>query len=555
MYALLVRREIEELQSKLKEILYDCAVDVRATKAALYLYDQRDSRFELVTEYGFRGALRGLADRNDPVVDRCGRGRTAFFVNGLMAEPRFSEILYESSTDRMLVAPIYLRGQLVGFIDMRDKAAKQPFDTSDLPKAAKIADRVGELFVNKNLFGQRFIAVSTAPTEQPALTGPYSAAAMPGAATAAAPVALPRPLTGPHAVVAIAPVASRVADVVAQAEAAVKAMKAPSAVTVTDADIAVARDVVRLMLLIPGLVATAFSAGRVQEIAARGPIGDDAVTAIQGRIDAWLQKRGDGTFAPKRSVIAGGGAPVTAAEIQKVFTAPVHAAPLKGLYLTVAFATDPDRPAHDLLAAMHRQLQNAVEQSVQRRVGEAARLRIAEHLLEPDFAKYPELRRHTESVVRRVGQFARFLALSPAEIENARLVAIVHDAGMRLLDYDRLYRKRDLSHDELELLRNHAVVGAALVEPFLGPDIARAVLSHHERWDGGGYPHDIRGGEIPLLSRLLQICDVYESMTSAENYQNPQTHDQAMTVISRGAGIQFDPELAPRFVEMMGSAL
>jgi HD-GYP domain-containing protein (c-di-GMP phosphodiesterase class II) len=223
---------------------------------------------------------------------------------------------------------------------------------------------------------------------------------------------------------------------------------------------------------------------------------------------------------------------------------------LRGLYLTVAFASEPDRSAHDLLAALHRQLQFSIEQSIERRNSVMSRRKMAERLLEPDFTKFPELRKHTELVVARVDAFVKFLGLSAMEIENARILAIVHDVGMRLLDYDRLYRKRDLSHDEKELLQSHVIVGAALVEPFLGREVARAVLCHHERWDGGGYPNDLRGAQIPLLSRVLQICDVYESMT-ASDYQPAQPPEHALTVIARGAGIQFDPDLAGRFAEMM----
>src|SRR5207244_5286076 len=113
--------------------------------------------------YGFRGGLAERADKEDSLIDRCGRGRTAFFINGLTVEPRFSVMLYEASTDRLLAAPVYLRGQLVGVIDMRDKSAKAPFEQSDLPKAQRIADRIAELFANKNVVGQRFITLSNAP--------------------------------------------------------------------------------------------------------------------------------------------------------------------------------------------------------------------------------------------------------------------------------------------------------------------------------------------------------------------------------------------------------
>src|ERR1051326_8207049 len=215
--------EIAELQSKLKEILYDCAVEIRATKAALYLYDG-NGRYELLTEYGFRGRIRQLADRSDPIVDRCGRGRNAFFINGLAAEPRFSELMYESGTERLLAAPIYLRGQLVGLIDMRDKAGKQAFDATDAPKALRIADRIAELFANKNVFNLRYITLSE----------------MEGAEGRA------------HG-----------ADVVPATEARAAAERIvvpPNAETLSEAELVVVRDVLRSILLIPGAVVAFFSA-------------------------------------------------------------------------------------------------------------------------------------------------------------------------------------------------------------------------------------------------------------------------------------------------------
>src|ERR1043165_8366564 len=158
--------EVAELQSKLKEILYDCAVEIRATKAALYLYDG-NGKYELVTEYGVRGELRRVADRSNPLIDRCGRGRNAFFIYGLAAEPRFSELMYEAGTERLLAAPVSLRGQLVGVIDMRDKAGKQAFDGTDVHNGVRMADRVAELFANKNVFNLRYITLSEMEPDHP----------------------------------------------------------------------------------------------------------------------------------------------------------------------------------------------------------------------------------------------------------------------------------------------------------------------------------------------------------------------------------------------------
>jgi HD domain/GAF domain len=556
--------EVAEQQSKLKEILYDCAVEIRATKAALYLYDGTD-KYELITEYGFRGEARQVADKTDPIVDRCGRGRNAFYVNGLAAEPRFSELLYEAGTERLLAAPVYVRGQLVGIIDMRDKAAKQAFDGNDLPKALRIADRVAELFANNNVFNLRYITLS----EMEGAEGRGRGAGV------VLPVAPPQPVTPAPSPVATPPPAPsaqppapsgrkdsgtfkpRLATLVIEARAAAERITVPVE-SLSENELAVVRDVLRAILLIPGAVVASFSAfghlGGVQEIAARAALSEEAMNFLQSKLNVWLTKRGEaGGFVRTNVTTPFGTAspPIAAAQLQKVFTAPVVAGALRGLYLTAGFAAPPDRNTHELLAAFHGQLQLTIEHSMGRGAVLAVRARAAARLVEPDFAKFPELRRHSEAVAARAEAFAKFLALSPADVENARLAALVHDCGMRLLDYERLYRKPDVSSDEMSILREHVAVSAVLVEPVLGGELARIVLCHHERADGRGYPNELHGDDIPLLSRVLQLCDAYETMVAPDSYAPPQPHESAMTNIARGAGSQFDDELARRFAEMM----
>jgi diguanylate cyclase len=77
------------------------------------------------------------------------------------------------------------------------------------------------------------------------------------------------------------------------------------------------------------------------------------------------------------------------------------------------------------------------------------------------------------------------------------------------------------------------------------------VLCHHERWDGAGYPNELHGEKIPLFSRIVQICDVYETMIAAESYAPAESLDQAASKMARGAGSQFDPDLTRRFIDML----
>jgi hypothetical protein len=564
-----VQQEVEELRPKLKEVLYDCAVEIRANKAALYLFDGTN-KFELVTEYGFRTGIRQFADFNDVLVDRCGRGRTPFYINGVASEPRFSELLYETSTDRLLAAPLYSRGKLVGFIDMRDKAGKAPFDQADIPKAQEIADRIVAMFADMNIFGHRFIALSR-------LSGAQQAAVE---TTAGAPVVSdkppvrekpvftpPPPPPPPPPVAMPAPTPERprshlprLATLVIDARNVASRIGAAGATpeTLSEAEVSAARDVLRSVLLIPGSVVAMFSAfghlGGVQEIAGRTAMNDDARNLLQSKLNVWLTKRGEAGGYVKTSVttpLGTSGLPITANDVHKVFTAPLVAGSLRGLYLTVGFSSPPDRVAHELLAVLHGHMQLVLEQSAQRGAMSALRFKIAEKLIEPDFTKFPELRRHTDVVAGLAEGFARFLGWTPADADNAKLVAMVHDTGLRLLDYERLYRKKDLSEEELSFLREHPAVGAALIDPLLGSEIARAVLCHHERPDGRGYPNELRGDEIPLLSRVVALCDAYATITDAGSYQPPEPPQTALTSISRASGTQFDGELALRFIDFI----
>lgn len=580
--------DVEELRPKLKEILYDCAVEIRATKAALY-FSTTPGKFELVTEYGFRSDAPQNLDANDPIVDRCGRGRTPFFINGLTTEPRFSERLFAASSDRLLAAPIFSRGQLVGFIDMRDKAAKQPFEQDDIAKAQRIGERLFEVVEKKNVFGQRFIALSdvdedAAPpiesawslskTVQPAprndrpripVDPPLTSIATPSATSADAPPGLvgvmvgSAPRTAPPAAPAAAPRAREIAALVAEARRATADLYAsirPD--TITEAEVAAARDVLPLALLIPNAVAALFTAyghlGGVQEIASRGPLTDDAKGVLQGKLATWLQKRGESpdfiastNDAPLSSAVP----PIVPVQLQKVFTAPVLVGSVRRLYLTVAFAEAPDRAAHEMLALVLNQLQASIEHSLEHDALHEMRRGVAAMLIEPQLEKRPALRQHSEAVAELAESFARQLMLSPSEVETVRLVAVVHDAGLRMLDYERLYRKRALAPEEKEMIREHPVVGAAMVEPLLGKEVAAAVLAHHERFDGTGYPDALAGATIPVAARIVQICDVFVALTDRDSYQTPIPPADALRTIGQAAGTQLDPDLVARFVEMM----
>jgi HD superfamily phosphohydrolase YqeK len=540
--------EVKTIEAQLKQVLYGCVEHVQATKAALYLsisHDLNLKKYELVTSYQFNPADRKLVSGNDDVIDRLTVKRDPFFVNGLGADQRFAEMLFRQGTDRMLAAPLFSRGRLVGFIDMRDKAGKKPFDSPDVEAARAIGEQMlGVLAANK-LFGLAPIAVVD-ETPRTTVLSPPSAA--PQAAAAAA---LPEPGQ------VLSPDARRVIESArAQLSRRQLAQLSGRRHVVTEDDLESIRLLLPAALAIPGAVLASFSAiGHInnpQHIVAMSTVTDAAMDALQIHLEEWLKRSNQLRPVMKPQVSYPFGTKMAPlATFSRIVSAPVTVHSIEGLVLTFAFERTPDVDAQRSLKRFLRQLEQAMEVAVSGASGRRDKELLAEYLLEPDFAKYPELAEHSRATANIAQRLARLMDLAPAQIETVRLAALVHDVGLRLLDYERLYRRLNLTTQEQRALGEHPAVGAALVEPLLGADVAQAVLRHHERVDGKGYPSRLTGNQIPLSSRIIQVADAWIAMTARNSYQVPISREQAAARLREGAGTQFDPNVVEKFLSAL----
>jgi HD-GYP domain-containing protein (c-di-GMP phosphodiesterase class II) len=118
-----------------------------------------------------------------------------------------------------------------------------------------------------------------------------------------------------------------------------------------------------------------------------------------------------------------------------------------------------------------------------------------------------------------------------------------------------LYKRANLTAEEMRALAEHPLVGAALVEPILGPEVAQAVLRHHERVDGKGYPSRMSGQQIPLAARIIAIVDGWVAMTARQSYQPPISREEAAVRIREGAGTQWDGALVEKFLRALPELL
>mgnify|MGYP005828999319 CR=1 FL=1 len=163
--------------------------------------------------------------------------------------------------------------------------------------------------------------------------------------------------------------------------------------------------------------------------------------------------------------------------------------------------------------------------------------------------KDPYTRGHSE----RVAHYARLLAIvtgkySEDELNSFHNACLLHDIGKVNIPDQILMKSGKLTPEEYEVIKTHPVVGVEAVKRVHGIDKSLDVIkSHHERWDGKGYPDQLKGKEVSQLARIVSIADAFDAMTSSRSYRSALPVDEAYGRIIEGKGTQFDPELVNLF--------
>nr|PZN32279.1 MAG: hypothetical protein DIU67_08410 [Actinomycetota bacterium] len=142
------------------------------------------------------------------------------------------------------------------------------------------------------------------------------------------------------------------------------------------------------------------------------------------------------------------------------------------------------------------------------------------------------------------------LGLEGEDLKRLALAGVLHDVGKIHLDPGILGKPGPLTEEERELMRRHPELGFAMTRNRLDPKVAEAILYHHERYDGNGYPFGLRGPEIPILSRVILVADAFDAMTSVRAYQPALPVEYAVDEIRRNSGTQFDPGVVEVFLDL-----
>jgi putative two-component system response regulator len=207
-----------------------------------------------------------------------------------------------------------------------------------------------------------------------------------------------------------------------------------------------------------------------------------------------------------------------------------------------------------------RHYSESLEEMVQLKVEELVRTK--ERMLETmaSIIEYRNL--ETGHHVKRTSELSRILVdylykhphfnriITDEDHDSIVKAVPLHDIGKISIPDSVLLKPGPLTTEEFETIKTHSAIGSEIIrfmqdtddDPYLiyCYDICRF---HHERWDGNGYPDKLKGGDIPLPARILAVVDVYDALVSARVYKPPLSHNEAIEIIQKGAGSQFDPEI------------
>jgi cyclic di-GMP phosphodiesterase len=152
-------------------------------------------------------------------------------------------------------------------------------------------------------------------------------------------------------------------------------------------------------------------------------------------------------------------------------------------------------------------------------------------------AKNPLMNGHSDRVVNYATQLGRSLYLQEEDLQELRIACLLHDVGKVAVPDEILLKPGALNAEETQIVRQHPVIGESICAPLKSlRRVLPVIRHHHERMDGSGYPDGLRGQEIPLMARILQIADIYDALITDRPYRHALSSEDALETLNREAG-------------------
>lgn len=198
--------------------------------------------------------------------------------------------------------------------------------------------------------------------------------------------------------------------------------------------------------------------------------------------------------------------------------------------------------------------QNLEEKVYERtRALEDAQVEILQRLAQAAEFRDDDTGQHTHRVAQIAASLAEILSFPTAEIHLIHQAAPLHDVGKIGIPDHILLKPGKLTPEEFDAMKQHTIIGANLLSNGHSPVMRlaeRIALTHHERWDGKGYPQGLQGEEIPREGRILAVVDVFDALTHERPYKKAWTVEDALAEITRCSNAQFDPAVVQAFLQL-----
>jgi len=161
---------------------------------------------------------------------------------------------------------------------------------------------------------------------------------------------------------------------------------------------------------------------------------------------------------------------------------------------------------------------------------------------------------HSQEIARLADQIGTASGLNAEQLQSLRAAAMLHDIGELLLPRNLLKSEKKIAGDDLELLRTHTLLGELHLRTQIAglDEVPSLIRWHHERWDGLGYPDNLKGEEIPVAARIISMADSISAMNAKRAYRSRQfaKSEDIVAEVKRLSGLQFDPQLVKIWLEI-----
>ncbi|TMF99016.1 MAG: HD domain-containing protein, partial [Chloroflexi bacterium] len=169
-------------------------------------------------------------------------------------------------------------------------------------------------------------------------------------------------------------------------------------------------------------------------------------------------------------------------------------------------------------------------------------------------AKDPFTEAHTQRVAESARAVGAWLGLAPSHLDSLFRGGLIHDIGKIGIPDAILLKPGPLDADEEVTMHLHPIIGETIVRPLRsGAGILPIIRSHHEHWDGNGYPDRLVGSSIPELARIVAVCDAFDALVNDRPYRSRKTVNESLTILRAGAGRQWDPRVVDAFLACVPS--